>query len=632
MEILSPAGSPEGLVASIKGGCDAVYLGGKSFSARAYSDNFSDSELEGAINYAHDRNVKVYVAVNTLVKDSEMADAVAYVRFLRDIHADAILVQDLGLLRSVQKYDISKHASTQLGIHTAKGLEWCHKNGIDRAVMARELTYDELKNIAKDSPVEVEVFVQGALCYCISGGCLFSSVAGGRSGNRGQCAQPCRKKYKIGDKDGFVLSSADLYGVDWLQKLEKIGVSAAKIEGRMRSQAYAYLSAKIYSDINKGVPINELSNEDNLLKTVFNRGFGEGYLSGVVSPVQYKYADNRGYLLGNVTVSDKKIDLLSLNEAVGIKDGLSLFRGDDKIGGFKVTNVGVVKVPFNIEDGDYDIYRTYDPRIDEIKNLIGDIPKFTGTTIRQKGINNVKNSDRTNNRNPKLSFYVSSLKVLDAVLGRADRVYFDAIGRLDEAREICSKAGVECVAHLPRFTPYPLKVEGPVMVNVPGQYIPTSKAAVYGSYHLNMFNSDFPQSLYQTTLSVEMSKIQIEQLAKHYPGRIEVMVFGRTEIMCTRDPAMEAGTLVDEKDFAFPVYKDRLGLSHFLNSSDTLLLPYLKELRHMGVDSIGIDLRKRPVALARLVAEAYANYDLTKKGKITEMCGAINYGAYLRGI
>jgi putative protease len=170
------------------------------------------------------------------------------------------------------------------------------------------------------------------------------------------------------------------------------------------------------------------------------------------------------------------------------------------------------------------------------------------------------------------------------------------------------------------------------MVNVPGQYPIDSKSIVYGSYHMNMFNSDFPQSLYQTTLSVELSKIDIEYIAKHYSGRIEMMVFGRTEIMCTRDPAMTAGTLTDEKGFEFPVYKDHCGLSHFLNSSDLLLLPYMRELRHMGIDSVGIDLRKRPVQLARVVAKAYAEGDLSKKGKITEMCGAINYGTYLRGI
>ncbi|MDR0309592.1 MAG: U32 family peptidase, partial [Candidatus Methanoplasma sp.] len=295
MEILSPAGSPEGLIASIKGGCDAVYLGGKAFGARAFSKNFSDGEIEGAVNYAHDNRVKVYVTVNTLIKDHEMSEAVSYVRFLDDIGADGMLIQDLGLLKRVRRFDVQKHASTQMGIHSAAGLEWCHENGLDRAVLARELTFDELSSVVSGSKIETEVFVQGAMCYCISGGCLFSSIAGGRSGNRGQCAQPCRKSYSFDGKEGFFLSNADLYGIDWLERLKSIGVTAAKIEGRMRSHAYAYLATKVYSMTNRGCPPEEIADTADLLKTVFNRGFCEGYLPGVSSLVQQRYADNRGF-------------------------------------------------------------------------------------------------------------------------------------------------------------------------------------------------------------------------------------------------------------------------------------------------------------------------------------------------
>ncbi|MCL1978590.1 MAG: U32 family peptidase, partial [Methanomassiliicoccaceae archaeon] len=354
MEILSPAGSPEGLVASIKGGCDAVYLGGKAFGARAFSQNFSDGEIAGAVEYAHDNKVKVCVTVNTLIKDGEMSDAVSYVRFLNDIGADAILVQDLGLLDRISGLGIKKHASTQMGIHSAAGLEWCFENGIDRAVLARELTFEELSSAVKGSKIETEVFVQGAMCYCISGGCLFSSIAGGRSGNRGQCAQPCRKSYFIEGKEGFFLSNADLYGVDWLERLRSIGITAVKIEGRMRSHAYAYLATKVYSMANSGRPWEDIAETADLLKTVFNRGFCEGYLPGVSSLVQPGYADNRGFLLGSVQITDRKFDLSGLNEKVNIRDGLSIFKGKEKIGGFKVSSLGKVTVPFEIKNGKYE--------------------------------------------------------------------------------------------------------------------------------------------------------------------------------------------------------------------------------------------------------------------------------------
>ncbi|MCL2148936.1 MAG: U32 family peptidase [Methanomassiliicoccaceae archaeon] len=633
MEILSPAGSPEGLAASIKGGCDAVYLGGKAFGARAFSQNFSDGEIEGAVGYAHDRGVKVYVTVNTLIKDGEMGEAVSFVRFLDDIGADAVLVQDLGLLGRIGGLGISKHASTQMGIHSAEGLEWCHENGIERAVLARELTFEELSSAIKGSKVETEVFVQGALCFCLSGGCLFSSIAGGRSGNRGQCAQPCRKLYSLEGKEGFFLSCADLYGVDWLPRLESIGISAVKIEGRMRSHAYAYLASKVYSMANRGSRPEEYGEELGLLKTVFNRGFCEGYLPGVSSPVQQRYADNRGFFLGSVRVADRKFELSSLKEGVGIRDGLSIFKGREKVGGFKVSSLGTATVPFKIGDGTYEIYRTYDPRIDEIKNLVGEAPRLTGHTKRAPYKQDIEAPGR-GAREPELSFYVSSMKALDAVMGHADRVYYDVCGSTAAAEEACEAGGVEFVANLPRFGPLmDLDIpEGGVVANTPDQLHRYRDRRVYGSYHMNMFNSGFPPVMHQATLSVEMSKPMMHEVASRYRGRIEVMAFGRTELMCTRDPGLATGTLKDELGHEFPVYRDGFGLAHVLNSSDLLLLPYLGELASMGVDSIGIDLRKRPSSLAKVVADAYRNRDLGKKGRITEMCGSINYGHYLRGV
>jgi len=633
MEILSPAGSPEGLIASIKGGCDAVYLGGKAFGARAFTQNFSDKEMEGAVNYAHDRNVKVYVTVNTLIKDHEMNDAISYVGFLDDIGADAILVQDLGLLKNLSRFRIRKHASTQMGIHTAAGLEWCHENGIDRAVLARELTFDELSAIVKGSKVETEVFVQGAMCYCMSGGCLFSSIAGGRSGNRGQCAQPCRKLYFAGEKEGFFLSNADLYGVDWLDRLRSIGVSAVKIEGRMRSHAYAYLASKVYSMANSGRPWEEIADTADLLKTVFNRGFCDGYFPGVSSLVQNRYADNRGFLLGSISIIDRKFDLSKLNETVNIRDGLSIFKGKDKKGGFKVSSLGKVTVPFRIENGDYEIYRTYDPRIDEIKNLVGEIPELKGDTERKPYQISLKKSDRTA-KDPDISFYVSSLKVLNEVMNSADRIYYDLNDSTEAAEKMCDKNDIEFVVNLPRFRPLmDLSVPGDsVMVNNPDQLYHYRGKKEYRSYHMNMFNSFFPPTVFQTTLSAELSKSEIREMAEHYGGRIEMMVFGRTELMCTRDPGLAAGTLKDELEHDFQVYRDSFGLAHILNSSDLLLPQYINEQGSMGIDSFGIDLRKRPVSLAKIVADAYKNKDISKKGMITEMCGSINYGHYLRGV
>lgn len=632
MEILSPAGNPAGLVASVKGGCDAVYLAGKAFGARASAGNFTDAQLEGAVAYCHDNGVKCYVTVNTLIKDSEMSDAVSFVRFLRDIDADAILVQDLGLLKCLHSIDIPKHASVQMGIHSSDGLQWCADNGIDRAVLARELTFEELSHIVPDSPVETEVFVGGALCYCISGGCLFSSLVGGRSGNRGSCAQPCRKKFTWEGEESFRLSNADLYGVDWLGKLDSIGVTSAKIEGRMRSEAYAYLATKVYSSAMSGASESEYARDRELLRTVFNRGYCQGYLGGVVSPVQVSYADNRGFYLGRAKFRNRHFDTSKLDEEVGVRDGITLYSDGVKVGGFKLANIGNAACPFDIPDGVYDVYRTYDPRIDEIKNL-ADPPRFSGTTERRHvRIPKLPEVERASRRIPELSFYVGSVRNLEAVLPYADRIYYEMNASFSEARSICEGNGTEFVAIAPRFSPGRIDFpDGPVMIHSPGQCPDAEGRRVYASYLMNTFNSRTDQGFYQTTLSVELSKHEIADITAHCPGRIEVMAFGRTELMCTRDPSIGNGMLKDERGYRFPVYRDSGGTARILNSSDLLLLQYLQQLGRIGVDSVGIDVRKRPEAVAKAVAAAFRDNDVSAKDALVELCGGVNTGAYNRG-
>ena len=635
VEILSPVGSPESLPAAVMGGADAIYLAGKDFGARAFAGNFSDAELEGAVGYAHDHGVKVHVTVNTLVKGREMNDAVSFVRFLADIGADAVIVQDLGLLKCLSSVDIPKHASTQMQIHSLEGLRWCAENGLDRAVLARELTMEELSAIVPDSPIETEVFIQGALCYCVSGGCLMSSHIGGRSGNRGSCAQPCRKKYATETRSGYLLSCADLYGLDFMDELGRLGVTSLKIEGRMRSPAYSYLATKVYSMADKGEKGKEFEEALELLKTVFNRGTCSGYLGAFASPVQPLYPDNRGFLLGEVKVRDKVVDVSQIKEPIGIRDGLSLFDGDIKAGGFKVSDLEPIRIPFKIPDGKYSLYRTYDPRIDEVKNLIGSPPKLTGSTQRRP-VRLKSSTFPTEMSRMQLSYYVSTIKTMEAALPYADRVYFDNMDKVDEAREICTSAGREFVTLLPRFDPVDefRENEHPVMVNTVGQYRACKGAKrIYGSSVLNAFNQFFPLQLHQLTLSTEMSKGEISEMCSRYPTRLEVMAFGRTELMLTRDPGMDSCTLHDERGAAFPVYRDRRGYSHILNSVDLYLVDSIQDIREMGVSSLGLDLRKRPPALAKAVGEMCLRPDRAKREKITEMCGgSFTRGLYQRGV
>jgi putative protease len=248
MEILSPAGSKESFVAAIKAGADSVYVGIKNFNARKNANNLNFYDLEVLTNYAHENNVKVYITFNTLIKHEEINDAVSAIDAFSRLKVDALIVQDLGIARIIKEYypNINLHASTQLAVHNSLGVDALAAMDFKRVVLARELTFAELKTIKNHSSLELEIFAHGALCFCVSGMCLFSSVIGGYSGNRGLCTQPCRRIWQAKDKSGYLFSPRDLELAEYINKLKNIGISSIKIEGRMRSSEYVYRTTKAY--------------------------------------------------------------------------------------------------------------------------------------------------------------------------------------------------------------------------------------------------------------------------------------------------------------------------------------------------------------------------------------------------
>ncbi len=247
MEVLSPAGSKDALRAALRGGADAVYLGGKMFGARRFAQNFSDGELRAAVRACHQQGMKVYATVNTLIKEDELSIVASHIDMLSSIDMDAVIVQDRGLLRMIkERTDMSVHASTQMGVHSPEDAQWAENYGMDRAILSRELTLEEVKKIRCATHIGLEVFVHGALCYCFSGQCLFSSLLGGRVGNRGMCAQPCRKRYAMKGNEAFFLSTADLFSIGAIPDLLKVGIDSIKIEGRLRSPTYVYLATLTY--------------------------------------------------------------------------------------------------------------------------------------------------------------------------------------------------------------------------------------------------------------------------------------------------------------------------------------------------------------------------------------------------
>ncbi len=278
-ELLSPAGDRGALLAAVAAGADAVYVGGKSFGARAFAKNFDIPELEDATRYCHLHGVKLYVTVNTLVFDREMTDLVEYARELWRIGVDAIITADLGAIRAIKRAvpELEIHASTQMSVHSTDGAIAAARLGCTRVVPARELSLENIKRMVKNSPTEVEVFLHGALCVCHSGQCLMSSMVGGRSGNRGECAQPCRLPYNNGRA---VLSLRDLSLADHVSELIESGVASLKIEGRMKSPEYVYTVTSIYRTLLDGHRNATAAEKDRLAKVFSRGGFTDGYLVG----------------------------------------------------------------------------------------------------------------------------------------------------------------------------------------------------------------------------------------------------------------------------------------------------------------------------------------------------------------
>ena len=247
MEILAPAGSRESLESAWAAGADAVYLGFSAYSARAGAGNFNEDELRDAIAYAHLRHMRVYVTVNTLVKNAELEGVEKLLRLLSNLRADGILVQDAGILRLIRSRfpELRVHASTQMAIHNAAGVRWCARKGMSRVVLARECSLEEIRLCVREG-LEIEVFVHGAQCVAVSGMCLFSGMAGGRSGNRGRCAQPCRMEYRFRGKPGAWLSPRDLCLREDLAALRGAGVASLKIEGRLKRPEYVAVVTDSY--------------------------------------------------------------------------------------------------------------------------------------------------------------------------------------------------------------------------------------------------------------------------------------------------------------------------------------------------------------------------------------------------
>lgn len=338
-ELLAPAGSFECLEAVIEAGCDAVYLGGKTFSARSFATNFEDAEIIKAINYAHIYGVKVYVTVNTLIYEDEVDEFIRYIDFLHKNNVDAILLQDIGMLHLVREVfpNLEVHSSTQMHIHNVESAKLMKRIGVKRIVLARETPISLVKEI-KNIGIDVETFIHGALCVSYSGQCLMSSLIGNRSGNRGNCVGCCRLKYdlrennKIIEKDKYVISMRDLNTIENIGDLIDAGIDSLKIEGRTKRPEYSYLVTKLYRKAidnyikYRDTKITEEDKKD--LLEIFNRTFTKGYILNETDVINNYRPNHMGIIIGNVIYSDNKITKVKLTENISNQDGIRFIEND----------------------------------------------------------------------------------------------------------------------------------------------------------------------------------------------------------------------------------------------------------------------------------------------------------------
>lgn len=384
VELLAPAGSMESLYAAVNNGCDAIYLGGKQFSARQNADNFSEEELKVAVDYCHLRAVKFIVTINTVYKEKEIKDILQFATQLYEMGVDGVIIQDMGIASLLEKHlpQLKLHASTQMTAHSLADVKYLEKRGFKRIVLSRELSIEEIKNIIKNTDIEIECFIHGSLCVCYSGQCLMSSMLGGRSGNRGRCAQPCRLKYSLikdGEPqkklNGYLLSPKDMSTIKILPQLIEAGITSFKIEGRMKKPEYVAGVVSVYRkyiDLYLKNPSEyKVETEDiKILEQIFSRGnFTEGYFNEYSGRdmMSIEKPKNWGVYLGKVeSITDTGRCTIKTVEPLVAGDGIEIWTSTEPHPGSNISKVSqrgesiaVYIKDSSIKKGDL-VYKTHD--------------------------------------------------------------------------------------------------------------------------------------------------------------------------------------------------------------------------------------------------------------------------------
>lgn len=632
MELLAPAGSFSALCAAVQSGADAVYIGGSSFSARRSAVNFSIDEIEAAVRYCHLRNVKLHVAANILVKEKEKDAFLEYIGELNDIGVDAVIIQDIGMAKVVRNVypELPIHASTQMTVTNENGAKFLAKMGFSRIVLARELSFEAIKNICNNVNVETEVFAHGAICMSYSGQCLMSSIIGGRSGNRGMCAQPCRLPYKIDEKTGYLLSPKDLCMADKLREIKEIGVTSIKIEGRLKRSEYVAAVSGVYR---KYIDRSEkVSKEDmKVLTDAFSRsGFTCGYFDDKLGKNMMCY-NNPANSSENIFTDDVKkrcqdnanYKRTEIFMSAEMKEGRPLYLSVwDENGNFASAESNVVAEKAINKAIDKDRLEKQLAKMGDTPFLVGkmEIDIDDGITLPVSEINSTRRRAielfsekkcelKKRQRNEYIPAVCTKKQISMPILTAQVSTY--------EQAKVCISCGiseiyadtplanqlydefknVKIIAKLPPVQrddrEYLVSKADCILVSNIGQ-IDTSKKC-FGDFRLNLFNSEsisFYKNFERVTVSPELNLKELSGIAEG----CEIIGYGRLPLMVMENCPLRAmgkcqkllmkNNLEDRKNEKFPLKCNEGCVLEILNSKPIYMADKLQNVNNLKISAI----------------------------------------------
>lgn len=643
IELLAPAGGIKELKAAVASGADAVYLGAAAFSARAGAENFDAELMREAVSFAHTFGVKVHCAINTLIKENELDTAIETAISANNCGVDAIIIQDIGLAAHIRKVlpDMEFHASTQMTVTSLDGVRYLEQKGFSRVVLARELSEKEIEYITRNANAQIEVFVHGAICMSYSGQCLMSSILGGRSGNRGRCAQPCRLHYSLCKNgkpcdDAYILSPKDMALIKHLDKLKRMGVASLKIEGRLKSPEYVSEVVGIYRKyLDNPAPVTDSDMTE--LKNAFSRsGFTDGYFTAKLGKGMMAH-ENPANNSGSIYTREAKDRALGKGVckipvniyATLLKDDVLRLTIYDDDGNCVVCEGAVKSEPALTRPIDTDRLKDQLRRLGDTPFEAGNIETELdeGITIPVKEINDVRRRACDMLQSERIK--MPEKRVVNVPLefkqkSAPDSIYLTAEVRTEEQGVAVLKAGgikrlyapvsvAEKLRNISHDTEIVIKTPDILKdVDIPTGFVSVSStaalqkyksAAKYGDFRLNVFNSLTANelgALKSITLSPELNLSEIREIAEHTPDiETEIIAYGHIPLMIMRNCPIKARgycqngkdiyTLKDRKGIEFPVICSEDCHAVILNSKPVFTADIIHSIRASKINSLRLN-------------------------------------------